>query len=266
MRPILFQIGPLEVPAFFFMIMLAVLSATFYAQWLAKREGADPVVLLDFGILAIIASVLGSRIFHILIENPAYYWEKPIRVFYFWQGGFVSIGAYVFTIIAMLIYIRWRHLDSLRYFDISATAIPLAIFFVRVGCLAAGCCYGKPTDFCIHLTFNDPGTAAGYYHLGEPLHATQLYNMINALIMGGVLYLVYKHRKFKGQVLATFFIYYGVTRFMIEFLRGDEDRGLFFGDLLSTGQIAMLVSIGVGIFLYIWLSKKGARGCHPDHL
>ncbi len=256
MRPILFQLGPIEVPAFFFMVMIAVLSATFYAQWLAKREGANPVVLLDFGIIAIIASVLGSRIFHILIENPGYYWEDPIRVFYFWQGGFVSIGAYVFTIIGMLVYLRWRHLETMRYFDIAATAIPLAIFFVRIGCFCAGCCYGKPTDFFISLTFDNPGTAAGYYHLGEALHATQIYNMANALVMGVVLFVIYKFRKFKGQVLASFFIYYGISRFLIEFLRGDEDRGLFFGDVLSTGQIAMIGAFAVGVFLYIWLPRK----------
>jgi phosphatidylglycerol:prolipoprotein diacylglycerol transferase len=259
MRPILFSLGPLDIPAFFFMVMLAVLTGTFYAQWLAKRDGADPVVPLDFGIISIIASVIGSRIFHILIENPGYYWEKPIRVFYFWQGGFVSIGAFVFTIAAMLVYLRVRKLESLRYLDYAATAIPLSIFFVRVGCLLAGCCYGKPTDFFIHLVFKNSSSAAGYYHLGTPLHATQVYNMLNAVVMAVVLYIIYKHKKFQGQVLASFFIYYGVTRFFIEFLRGDEDRGLFFSKTLSTGQISMIVSALVGAFLYLylcWLRKK----------
>lgn len=256
MRPTLFEIGPLSVPAFFLMIMVASLVTTFYGYWLAKKEKADPVVILDFGIIAIIASVIGSRVFHILIENPSYYLENPIRVFYFWQGGFVSIGAFVFTIISWIVYLRIRKLDAWRYFDIAAAVIPAAIFFVRIGCLCAGCCYGKPTDFFLHLTFTNPNSAAGYHHPGVPLHPTQIYLMLNALMMGILLFLVYRYRKFKGQVLALFFMYYGVSRFLLEFLRGDEDRGLFFGKILSTGQIAMIVSFCFGLILYIVMMKK----------
>jgi len=256
MRPILFHLGSIGVPAFFLMIMVGTLAATFYGYWLAKREKADPVVLLDFGIIAIICSVVGSRVFHILIENPQYYLEDPIRVFYFWQGGFVSIGAFVFSIAGVLIYLRVRHLDMFRYLDITATAIPLAIFFVRLGCLCAGCCYGKPTEFFIHLVFKNSGSAAGYYHPGIALHATQPYFMLNAIVMGVILYFVYRYRQFKGQVLATFFIYYGISRFLLEFLRGDEDRGLFFGETLSTGQIAMIISFCAGVALYIIQWRK----------
>ena len=259
MRPILFHLGPVGVPAFFLMIMIGTLAATFYGYRLAKRENADPVVMLDFGIIGIICAVIGSRIFHILIENPAYYLENPLRVFYFWQGGFVSIGAFVFSIAGVLIYLHVRKLEMLRYLDITAAEIPIVIFFVRLGCLCAGCCYGKPTDFFIHLIFRKTSSAAGYYHPNIALHATQPYFMLNALVMLVLLNLVYKYRQFKGQVFAVFFIYYGVSRFLLEFLRGDEDRGLFFGKLLSTGQIAMIASFIFGIVLYSVLWRKNRK-------
>ena len=160
MRPYLFHIGSLGVPSFFFMVMVAALAATFFAAHMAKREGADPVAMLDFGIIGIIASVLGSRIFHVLVENPGYYWNDPIRVFYFWQGGFVSIGAFLATALGWAIYMRWRHLPGWRTIDIAVTSVPIIIFFVRAGCLCVGCCYGKPTDFFLHLVFNDPASTA----------------------------------------------------------------------------------------------------------
>jgi phosphatidylglycerol:prolipoprotein diacylglycerol transferase len=259
MRPILFSVGPVSVPAFFLMIMIATLAATFYGCWLAKKEGADPVVILDFGIIAIIASVIGSRVFHILIENPSYYFENPLRVFYFWQGGFVSIGAYVFTIVSWVFYLKVKRLEGWRYFDIAAVMVPVAIFFVRIGCLCAGCCYGKPTNFFIHLIFKNPASAAGSHHLGVPLHATQLYFMINALVMGVLLYIVYRYKKFHGQVLAVFLMYYGISRFFIEFLRGDEDRGLFFGKILSTGQIAMIFAFAAGAAIYLMQYMKSKK-------
>lgn len=254
MRPYLFHIGDLGVPSFFFMIMVAGLAATFFAAHVAKKENADPVAMLDFGIIAIIASVLGSRIFHILVENPSYYWEDPVRVFYFWQGGFVSIGAFLASALGWVIYMRARHLAPWRYMDIAVTCVPIIIFFVRVGCFLVGCCYGKPTDFFIHLTFNDPSSTAGHFHLGESLHATQLYFMLNAVVMWAVVLLTYKYRTFYGQVLSVFMIYYGVTRFFIEFLRGDEDRGIWLNGMLSTGQITMLFTLFGGIAL--WLSLR----------
>jgi len=256
MRPFLFHIGDLGVPSFFFMIMVGSLFATFFASYMAKREKADPVVLLDFGIIAIICSVIGSRVFHILVESPMYYWEHPIRVFYFWQGGFVSIGAYIGSIIGFIVYIKKRHLNGWRYFDLAALSLPVIIFFVRMGCLCAGCCYGKPTNFPIHLVFDNPSSTAGYYHLHEPLHATQPYFMLSAIVMWVVLLLTYRYRKFYGQVLATFFIYYGMTRFLIEFLRGDADRGMWFGGVISTGQIAMICASVVGVLMYLFLGKK----------
>jgi len=256
-RPFLFHIGSLGVPSFFFMIMIGALATTFFAAYMARREKADPVAMLDFGIIAIIASVLGSRIFHVLVENPGYYWENPIRVFYFWQGGFVSIGAYIASLTGWLIYLWRRKLDYWRYLDIITTGVPIIIFFVRAGCLLVGCCYGRPTDFFIHLVFNDPASTAGYFHLGEKLHATQPYFMANALVMWGVVLLAYKYRKFYGQVLATFFMYEAVSRFFLEFLRGDEDRGIWLNGMLSTGQIAMMFFFAVGVA--IWILRRKTR-------
>lgn len=256
MRPFLFHIGSIGVPSFFFMIMLGALATTFFLSHVAKKENADPVAMLDFGIIGIIASVVGARIFHILVENPFYYVEKPIRVFYFWEGGFVSIGAFLASALSWAIYMKKRKLDPWRYLDIAVAGVPIIIFFVRLGCLLVGCCYGKPTDFFLHMAFNNSDSIAGYYHRGEPLHPTQIYFMANALVMWPILWFTYKHRKFYGQVLATFMLYYGATRFFIEFLRGDEDRGLWFGGAISTGQIAMILTFIGGAFLWVWLSKK----------
>lgn len=257
MRPFLFNIGDVGVPSFFFMIMVGTLAAVFFAAHMAKKEGSDPVVMLDFGIVAVVASMLGARIFHILVENPTYYWEKPIRVFYFWQGGFVSLGAFIASAICWVIYMRWRRVPVWKNLDLAITGVPLIVFFVRLGCLLTGCCYGKSTDFFIHLIFTDKASTAGYFHYGEKLHATQLYFMLNALVMWAVILIMYKYRKFYGQLLATFMIYYGVTRFMIELLRGDEDRGMWFSGLLSTGQITMIFTFLGGLFIWFYQRNRG---------
>lgn len=259
MKPVLLQFGNFSIPSFFFMIMIAALASTYVAVKFAKKEGLSEVAILDMAIVAVICSIIGSRVFHVLVEAPDYYLEDPIRVFYFWQGGFVSLGAFIGTVIGWIVYFKYKKLDARRYLDIGALIAPIIIFFVRAGCLFTGCCYGKPTTFPFSITYTDPASTAFIYYPNTPLHATQVYNMMNAVIMFGVLYLVYKKRQFYGQVLAVFLIYYGVTRFLVEFLRGDTDRGVYFGGAVSTGQIVMACAMLIGLILYIFFRRK-SRG------
>lgn len=254
MRPILISIGSIQIPSFFLAVSIGALLATFYVARNARKEGLKEVVLLDFGIIAILAGVVGARIFHVLVEHPSYYLENPIRFFYFWQGGFVSLGAFIASALGWFIYLKVKKLDVLRYLDVATTGVPIIIFFVRVGCLLAGCCFGKPCDLPWTIKFTNPGSYAYLTYPNTDVHPTQIYFMINAVIMFFVLHYVYKHRKFFGQVLAAFLMYYGITRLFIEFFRGDADRGVYFGGTVSTGQIVMLCSFMIGLIL--WMIRK----------
>jgi len=238
--------------------MVAALFATWVAIRFAKREGLSEVTILDLAITAIIASMIGARLFHVFVEAPGYYWEKPVRVFYFWQGGFVSLGAFIATIGSWYVYLRAKKLNIAQYFDITANTAPVIIFFVRVGCFLNGCCYGKPTDGWPHVTYTNPASTAclmKYCHI--PLHPTQAYFMLNAVAMFFVLLLARKWRKFYGEVGAVFLMYYGFSRFFIEFLRGDEDRGVYFGGAISTGQIVMILFFAAGLVMWRVCKKRG---------
>lgn len=251
MRPFLFSIGSTGIPSFFFMIMVASLAATWLALLFAKRDKLSDLAVLDMAIIAIIASMIGARLFHVFVEAPDYYWEKPIRVLYFWQGGFVSLGAFIGTIGSWLVYLRMKKLSTARYLDIAAIVAPLIIFCVRIGCFLNGCCYGKPASHWPYVIYRDPSSTACLMHYcGQPLHPTQVYFMLNAVVMFGVLLLVRRFRKFYGQVAAAFLMYEGVSRFFIEFFRGDEDRGIWFGGTLSTGQIVMVGFFAGGLLMW----------------
>lgn len=260
MKPILFFIDGSPIYPFFPTIVLGALIAIFILYLLCRWKDLSPVAAIDMGIIALLASMVGSRIFHILFEYPGYYWEHPMRVFDFLSGGFVSLGAYIATIGAWLIYFRRNKLPALDYFDAAAVSCPIIVLFVRLGCLLTGCCYGRPTDFPIHLVF-PPGSTAYHFMGSTPLHASQVYFMINAVVLFGVLLWVFAHKRFAGQVISIFLMWMGVSRFLIEFLRGDADRGIYFDFLvpgygISTGQIVMLLFFAAGFWLYRHQSKK----------
>ena len=238
------------------MVMVGVLVLTFYLYFRAPKLGFSQLIVLDCGIVGAIAGILGARIFHIFFEHFWYYKEDPIRVFYFWQGGFVSFGAFIGGTVAVALYLKWRKVNVLQYADFIASGLPLLIIFIRIGCLGAGCCFGKPTDFFFHLTFTDPHSDAGSRFNGVSLHATQIYNMMNGLFLFILLNWRAKFKKFHGEIVLLFFMLYPIGRGLVEFLRGDTDRGVYFNGTVSTGQITGFVFIILATALYVFLLKQ----------
>lgn len=260
MFPFVLNHGEFVVPTFFFMIMLGVLATTFYVYFRAPKLGFSQVAVLDIGILGAIFGVVGGRLFHVFAEAFWFYREDPMRIFEFWRGGFVSFGAFIGGTLAVMVYLKLRKLPVLQYMDLAALGIPIMIFFIRIGCLGAGCCYGKPTDFFIHLTFPyNLSSDAGSKFADIPLHATQIYDMLNAIFVFALIHWRYTRRKFDGEIVLLLYISYSFIRGMIEFLRGDMDRGVYFNGAVSTGQMTGLVLIVLcSIIYFIFLRRRQA--------
>ena len=116
-----------------------------------------------------------------------------------------------------------------------------------MGCFAAGCCYGKPTDLPWGVTFTNSysGSLVGV-PLEIALHPTQLYSALGNLLLFTGLIWFYRRKRFDGQVFWLYALSYGVFRFIVEFWRGDP-RGTVFGGALSTSQFVALIMITVAL-------------------
>lgn len=258
MRPFLFNIGSLEVPSFFFMILVGTFLMTFYCFFIASRVGLRRDLCLDIAMVCLIAGVLGSRLFHIFVEEPGYYWKHPMQVLEFWRGGFVSFGTIIAMPLAAVLYLKIRGVAVWPYLDLMALGAPLLQLSIRSACLLVGCCYGKPSDLPWAITFTNPQSAVYYLHPGTALHPTQIYSMIHAILLfifGNVYYFKKKNRV-PGEFISVMLLGYFIPRFIIEFWRGDTDRGLWFGGLLSTGQIVGLVGSVICLFLLLYLKRQ----------
>lgn len=258
MRPILFSIGDIQISAFYFMLILGALACAFYCHWVGGRRGLRREIFLDFGMVGIIGGFIGARILHILVEAPGYYWEDPLRVLAFWQGGSVSFGAFLGGGLSIVAYLRIRKLDILPYTDVVVLGLPLIHLCGRIACLLIGCCYGKPTDLPWAITFSNSAATVYKFYPNIPIHPSQIYEMIQALsiFIGINLFYFKKRDRFPGQCLPIFFIAYLIPRGIIEFSRGDLDRGLWFNGLMSTGQIAAVIGTVFFVFLYVHLRKR----------
>jgi phosphatidylglycerol:prolipoprotein diacylglycerol transferase len=147
-----------------------------------------------------------------------------------------------------------------KVFDIYTPSIALGLGIGRLGCFAAGCDYGKPTSSFLGVVFTNPFSheVAGT-PLGIPLHPTQLYESFAMFAIFAVLVWRYRHKTYDGQIFVLHLILYGLARFFIEFLRGDEDRGFVFGHLLSTSQFIALLALVAAVVLTVYL-----RGRHAE--
>ncbi len=248
MRPFLYYSPDFSVPSFAFMLMMASLVTTLTAYYVAPKRGLSQVVVLDLGIIGTIMAVVGGRLFHVFVEEWAYYLDHPSHIYQIWRGGFVSYGGFLGIGIGCFAYLKWRKLDSLTYMDFMLLfGGPIVDFFTRLGCLMAGCCYGVPSphrhlEYLTYIVFNNPGSDAGSKFGGVPLWPTQIYSMAAAVVIFLILYFYVDRRKtYKGQVLMSFLMLYALSRFSIEFFRGDLERGVYLEGAISTGQIMSIL-------------------------
>ena len=160
--------------------------------------------------------------------------------------GFVVLGGILGGILTAYIYCHIKKMDFLRYFDLLIPSVALAQGFGRLGCLLAGCCYGKETDSHLAITFTNSDFAPNHV----PLVPTQIYASVLDFAHYFVLILAAKHLKGKSQVAGLYLILYSVGRFILEFYRGDLERGSV--GILSTSQFISIFTFCAGLLLFLY--------------
>lgn len=250
MFPILFKVNDLVVHTYGFFIALAFLSAIFIAKREARLVGVDPEKIADFIFWVLVAAIVGSRVFYVVIYWDKYFPGDFLDVFKIWEGGLVFYGGFVGAVIIALIYIPKNNLPFWKVSDIITPCIPFGHFLGRLGCFSAGCCHGKACELPWAVVYSNADSLAP---LGVPVHPTQLYESFCNLLIFAFILFYKRYKKFDGQVFLTYVIIYAVTRSVIEMFRGDFRGDEIFG-VLSTSQaiagVLFLIAFGLMTFLY----------------
>jgi phosphatidylglycerol:prolipoprotein diacylglycerol transferase len=230
MYPILFQHGRITIYTYGLFVALGFLAALWLMGREARRRGLEPRHFQDLGFLVLIAALLGSRLFYVLVEWE-YFVKHPWQVFEIWKGGLVFYGGFVCAALVMVWHVRARGVPLWVAADVVAPALALGQALGRLGCFFAGCCYGVECELPWAVTFTDE---RGLAQLGTPLHPTQLYSMLTNAAIFGILYFVVRPRqRFEGQLFGWYLILYPAARFAIEWFRADPRGAL---GPLSTSQ------------------------------
>lgn len=232
------------------MIAIGILCCFITLTVYVKKKNVDEKIADFVFYVAIIAIALGF-LSATLFQSVYNYIEDPSHGFEF--GGMTFIGGLIGGVgVFLIIYfstknnIRKDYRGSLiDIMPVVPCCITVAHGFGRIGCFFAGCCYGKETSGPLGMKFPD---------LKNPVYPTQLYEAIFLFIFFAVLcYLAFKVNTKGNLNMGIYCIGYGIFRFLIEFLRGD-DRGKLF-NLLSPSQFWSIVMIIIGVFLIFALPK-----------
>jgi phosphatidylglycerol:prolipoprotein diacylglycerol transferase len=251
MYPILFRLNGLTIYAYGFFIALGFLSGLALAIRRARKEGIPFERVIDLFFYAVLSAVLGSRALFVLI-NFGIYRENPLQMFKLWEGGLVFYGGLLLAVGVTLGYMKWHRLPLWKWTDLFSPPIALGLFFGRIGCFLAGCCYGKETSLPWGVVFNDPDSLA---RLNVSLHPTQLYEATGCLALFFFLRRKEEKKVFDGQIFWLFLLLYAILRFFIEAVRGDP-RGFLFHGLLSTSQGIGIVLGILSFFMLFYLKRK----------
>ncbi|MCO4200754.1 prolipoprotein diacylglyceryl transferase [Aeromonas hydrophila] len=248
--PVAFSLGPLSVRWYGLMYLFGFA----FAMWLAGRRADAPNSgwsrnevsdLLFYGFLGVI---LGGRVGYVLFYNFDMFLADPLYLFKIWTGGMSFHGGLIGVITAMVWFAHKTNRHFFTVADFVAPLIPFGLGVGRIGNFLNGELWGRVTDVPWAIIFPEAGP--------EPRHPSQLYQFaLEGVVLFIILNLFWRKNPPRGAISGMFLLFYGLFRFLVEFVRQpDSQLGLYFQEI-SMGQILSTPMIIIGA-LMIWVAYK----------
>jgi phosphatidylglycerol:prolipoprotein diacylglycerol transferase len=251
---------------------LAYLAGIFIGYWyllklikqpgspMARRHADDLVFYAALGI------ILGGRVGYVLFYNLSYYLQSPLDILKLWDGGMSFHGGMIGTVLGILYLSRKEKLQWLRVHDYVACCVPFGLFFGRVANFVNHELWGAPSSVPWGVRF--PEIIDGMLVVGPARHPTQIYE---AILEGIVLFVILwwmfwktQARYEPGKLVGAFTLFYGLFRFLIEFVREPDAQLIGFANStgLHMGQWLSLPMIVLGAWL-MWTAKSRRQRVEP---
>ncbi|MDO4543199.1 MAG: prolipoprotein diacylglyceryl transferase [Clostridia bacterium] len=236
--------NPLSYSAFSIYGVIAVYVAALILCIKKKQEWMRILPCMIFSFLGLI---LGAKLFGAISYAPYYYkyvgsdfWDMVSKSGIVFYGGLIG---YLLSLALLLP--RLVKPDCRTAFDITAVTIPLFHCIARVGCFFGGCCYGLPYDGALCVRVISHGVESTHF----PIMLVE--SGFNLLLFIALLILLFKSKRLLGKLTYVYLLFYSVFRFIIEFFRGDEMRGVF-----GPFSFSQYISLGILVFLVIKYARQ----------
>ena len=246
MYPVLLRLGPFTIYTYGLMVAIGCIVGFFYIRRAARREGFDTDKIISLFLWVLVSGFVGGRILYIFVEWQRFVNEPLTTIF--GRGGFVFYGGFILAFGVGIWQIRRMGLSIWKTADVFAPGVAIAYAIGRIGCFLNGCCYGRPTESWLGVSF-PPESLVG--SPGEALIPIQLFSSLNLFIIFAILVYLRRYKKFDGQIFWFYVLLYGLTRSIIEIFRGDP-RGQIW--VFSTSQFLGII---FAILALVMLGRLG---------
>ena len=255
MFPKLFQFGDFFLPAYGVLVALGVLAGLQVCTILAKRRGVDPEKISNLVVLCALAGLAGAKVAMILFDWESHYSKNIGDIFSIstLQAAGVFQGGLILAIVFAWWYMKKHGLPFLETADLLAPGIAIGHGIGRIGCFAAGCCWGGVCDRSWAVVFRsrDAADLTGV-PLGIPLHPTQLYEALAEFVIFGLLWQRAGWKLGPGAQIGFYLVTYSLVRFGVEFVRSHA-QGLVAGLSLTQWMSLGFVVLGA----WYWHQSRG---------
>lgn len=250
MFPKVFTLGNFFLPTYGVLVALGFLAGNWIAMRQARRLKLNPELVSNLAVYCALAGLAGAKLFMFALDFQ-YYASDLRHLFSF--DTFLSAGVFYGGLIGALLtawlYVRAQHLPGWTVADALAPGAALGHAIGRLGCFAAGCCWGAHCDRPWAVTFlsGDAHAITGV-PLGVPLHPTQLYESFGTFAVFGLLMWRARIAHAPGAILGWYLASYAAVRLVTETFR-EHQEALPFGGFLTWTQWISLVLLLAGLGL-----------------
>ena len=265
--PNVFRAGPVLLTWHGVFTFVGVLVAVFLAARWAPRSGLSPAVVYDGAIWVVLGGLVGARALHV-VDQWELYQDNLLQVFAIYQGGIAILGALLGGLAAGVVWTRLAHVPTGKLADLVAVPVLVGMAIGRIGDIINGEHCALVTDMPWGFVYTDPDSPAGFCYNSIPtpaMHPAVVYEAIWDLLVAGVLWWGIRPRlRPDGMLFVAFFMFYGIGRFFISFLR--EDKVWLWG--LQEAQLLSLAILAVTVPLLAYKAQWGkatpAEGATPS--
>lgn len=242
------------IPTYGLLIVIGMAAAVCLSWQLAPRFGLSRSDGLHIALLGGAGGIAGAKLLSMLIDLPILirlagaHPDQLIQVLL--HGGMVFWGGFIGGFLMALYYLRRFRLPVAGALNLMSAPLAIAHGFGRLGCLAAGCCFGRPMagGLVFHQAIGAPN--------GVALVPTQAIESAFNFLLGGLLLWLGRSPVWRCRLAHLYLFLYPTFRFVIEYFRGDAVRGQWLG-LWTSQWISLAALAGNGIWL--WIRHRRAR-------
>src|SRR5579884_619356 len=252
--PVFIRIGPLAFRWYGLMYALSFIAGIFVIRTTAirKRLKITNEEVSDLMLYAAIGVILGGRLGYVIFYNLRFYLENPSKIFAVWEGGMSFHGGLIGVLIAGYLFCKRHGYSFYEVADVAILAVPIGLGLGRIGNFINGELYGRQTDVPWCMVFPQGGDVCR--------HPSQLYQAgLEGVVLFLILFTLSYRNLPRGVLFWTFFIFYGLFRFVVEFFRQPDPQLGFVLGPFSMGQILSLPMFILGGVMVAIQYQKGAR-------